>query len=301
MASSAETGMLGRPRLDQAFRLALTPGFLPGYPFPMASVDPLIASLWQGYTAINPQAEAIHRLLNGRGDSVRNDHIALRTYADPRVGLSVLAHAFVQAGYTHGGDYRFTGKRLRAHHYDPPRPDLPRVFISELLIDELSKGARTTIYQLLDQIPTARPASPDFCASGRPWAPVSRATYEELRSESEYAAWMAAFGYRANHFTVSVNALDSIDHLAEFCDILEAAGFELNRSGGHPIKGSSQQGLSQASTLAAPVEVTFADGTLTIPGCYYEFAQRHPDASGKLFGGFITGSADKLFESTHRR
>ena len=45
----------------------------------------------------------------------------------------------------------------------------------------------------------------------------------------------------------------------------------------------------------------FSDGTRTIPACYVEFALRHPDADGALFGGFIADSADRIFESTDRR
>ncbi|MEJ2595547.1 MAG: DUF1338 domain-containing protein, partial [bacterium] len=39
-------------------------------------------------------------------------------------------------------------------------------------------------------------------------------------------------------------------------------------------------------------------GIFSIPSCYYEFARRYPDASGKLYGGFIAKSADKIFEIT---
>ena len=54
-------------------------------------------------------------------------------------------------------------------------------------------------------------------------------------------------------------------------------------------------GLDGAALLAR------ADGRLTLPACYYEFAQRYPDAGGQLFEGFIPESANRIFESTHRR
>ena len=115
--------------------------------------------------------------------------------------------------------------------------------------------------------------------------------------ESEYAAWFSAFGYRANHFTVSVN------HLAEF-EALEAVnaylvenGFTLNTSGGL-IKGSAAVCLEQSSTLADPTSVAFADGQHAIPGCFYEFARRYPMPDGHLYHGFVEASADKIFEST---
>lgn len=265
----------------------------------MADLDRVFDELWCDYTALNPQAEAIHRLLRQRGDTVVNDHIALRSFAGP-FGLEVLAKPFLDRGYRQAGTYRFVRKRLRAHHYEPPRPGLPKVFISELLLAELSQGARTTIANLVGQIPTDVVGTTKLLSAGRLWQPLTCAAYRALAGESEYAGWMAAFGFRANHFTVSVNALRSLANLGELCQLLVSHGFELNRSGGELIKGDAAVGLQQASTLAAPVTTQFADGELVIPGCYYEFAERH-HVAGELFSGFVTDSADKLFESTHRR
>jgi hypothetical protein len=76
-------------------------------------------------------------------------------------------------------------------------------------------------------------------------------------------------------------------------------GLRMNAAGGL-IKGSPAELLEQSSTLADEVDVDFADGTARIPSCYYELARRHPDASGRLFQGFIARSADRLFESTNR-
>ena len=67
------------------------------------------------------------------------------------------------------------------------------------------------------------------------------------------------------------------------------------------IKGTPDDLLEQSSTLAGEIVVSFSDGPHTIPGCYYEFARRYPDASGRLFSGFVPGSASKIFESTDRR
>jgi hypothetical protein len=47
------------------------------------------------------------------------------------------------------------------------------------------------------------------------------------------------------------------------------------------------------------VRFLFTEGEFDIPGCYYEFARRYPDADGKLYSGFIAKSADKIFESTN--
>jgi hypothetical protein len=38
-------------------------------------------------------------------------------------------------------------------------------------------------------------------------------TYLSLLEESEYAAWMYVYGFRANHFTINVNALTNFKKL----------------------------------------------------------------------------------------
>lgn len=263
----------------------------------------LLDRLWTDYVAVNPQAGQIHALLRGRGEVVDNDHIALRTFDDPRVDLEVLARPFLAAGYVDGDDYEFADKGLRARHYDPPNPELPRVFISALRLGAgsvCSPWAEARIRGLVDAVDPALLGRPELCASGRPWPALPFADYERLAAESEYAAWVAAFGYRANHFTVSVNRLRTIAEVAEINALVEAAGIPLNQAGG-PIKGGPEVLLEQSSTLAAPVTVDFAEGPRTIPGCYYEFARRYPGPDGRLFGGFVARSADRIFESTDRR
>ena len=81
---------------------------------------------------------------------------------------------------------------------------------------------------------------------------------------------------------------------------LKKEGHALNSSGGE-VKGTPAQLLEQSSTLADQVDVIFQEGVFPVPSCYYEFAKRYPDADGKIFSGFIAGSADKIFESTDFR
>ncbi|MEZ5198961.1 MAG: DUF1338 family protein [Bacteroidales bacterium] len=71
----------------------------------------------------------------------------------------------------------------------------------------------------------------------------------------------------------------------------------MNDSGGE-VKGTPEEMLEQSSTMAGKLNVQFVKGSLDVPSCYYEFARRYPDKSGKLYGGFIAKSADKIFEST---
>jgi hypothetical protein len=100
---------------------------------------------------------------------------------------------------------------------------------------------------------------------------------------------------------VQINALRTLPTLESMVAFLQSHHIPLNTAGGAIIKGSPAQLLEQCSTLADTVDVAFTDGLHAVPGCYYEFARRHHDGDGRLFHGFIEGSADKIFESTDAR
>lgn len=263
------------------------------------AVYELLARLWTDFSQINPQAKVIHSLLEERGELIVNDHVAFRTFGDPRVGIDVIAKPFVAAGYREAETYHFEQKKLDARHYEHEDPYLPKVFVSELRLHECSELLQQTVANLLDQIPESVLARPDLCIAGRPWD-LSFELASLLANESEYAGWMAAFGFRVNHFTVSVNHLRSVATLQELNELIKNAGFPLNAEGGE-IKGGPDVLLEQSSTLAPPVSVLFEGKTHTVPGCYYEFAKRYPLPSGKMFSGFVPQSADKIFHSTDRR
>ena len=264
----------------------------------METLNELLNRLWQDYSSMNKQAEGIYQLLTQRGEKILNDHVAFRTFNDPKIGIEVLAQPFIRFGYEPKGEYFFKEKKLYAKHYEHKDPNNPKIFISELKLQECSSKLQKIVKGLIDQVKPETAKKWDFCVSGVPWEKVSYATYSELLEESEYAAWMTVFGFRANHFTVFFNSLKTFKDLLEFNEFIKKSGFKLNSSGGE-IKGSPQEYLEQSSTLAYPVEIKFTDRTETIPGCYYEFARRYKLPNGKLFTGFVAQSADKIFESTN--
>lgn len=258
-------------------------------------VAELLDALWRDYVATTPQAERIQRLLAERGEVVRNDHVALRTYNLPGIGVADLARPFEALGWQLQDDrYRFEDKKLVARYWRHPDPTLPKVFISELCVEELSAGGSQIIHGLVRQIPAGFQLMP---WAGRPWQ-ARRAEYETLLIESEYAAWVAAFGFRVNHFTVAVNALTTFPDLPSLNAFLVDHGFAMNQAGG-VIKGTPAQRLEQSSTLADSINVELGGETVRIPSCYYEFARRYPLPGGELFQGFVPASADKIFESTN--
>ena len=253
----------------------------------------LLNHLWSDYTRLAPQARDIVARIERRGERVVNDHVALRTINLPGADIADVAAPFLAAGWTWADDdYHFPAKKLRARYLRAPETDMPRVFISALQLQEMPPAVAELLRSIVD------PAiAGGLVVPGRPWT-VGHAQYEALRRVSEYAAWFAACGWRVNHFTVSVNHLTGFADFAAFMRWVESEGFPLNDHGGL-IKGSAAVGLEQGSTMAPTVPITLADGTWELPGCYVEFALRHP-VNGTLFDGFLPESADKIFESTDK-
>ncbi len=259
--------------------------------------EQIFARLWRQYIEDNPVAQKVHDSFINRGETVINDHIAFRTCNDPRVNIATLAKPFIQNGYRECGTYEFPVKKLLAKHYEHDNKDSPKVFISELLLEKCSQDLVRVITASLDKISPAVLLNVELLFTGAPWQPLSYKTYQTLLAESEYAAWLYAYGFRANHFTVSVNALKSFKEVHELNTFLEKNGFALNAAGGK-VKGNPQEYLEQSSTLAETKRVMFGNEEHAIPSCYYEFAKRYRLPNGKLFQGFVVTSADKIFEST---
>ena len=260
------------------------------------NTEQFFSALWADYVNFAPSAAKIHQVLGG-GHEIVNDHIALRSFNTPELGLDAMEPLFLEMGYRRGGEYAFKAKKLLARHYEHPDAGVPKVFISELLLQEFSADLQQQIAAQLEQMDLSVAQQASLLYSGRHWD-VSHADYQRLLAESEYAAWLSAFGFRANHFTVDVNVLPGYESVAQVNEILKRAGFALNTSGGE-IKGSAAVMLEQSSTMADKVAVEFSDGSFEIPACFYEFAFRHPQADGSLYQGFVEASADKIFESTN--
>lgn len=262
------------------------------------SATELFAQLWQNYLTVTPSALKIHQLLGkDNGKDVINDHIALRTFNLDKVRKEKLAAHFEAVGYKQCGEYDFEAKKLKAKHYEHTDPEMPKVFISELLVEEFSEQTQAIIKKLIAQVDESALEQDNFLYSGTHWD-VTQEEYKTLLAESEYAAWTAAWGYRANHFTVNINLLTQHETIQSVNQALKDAGFVLNSSGGE-IKGSPEVLLEQSSTMADKALANFTDGDLEIPSCFYEFALRYPMPSGELYTGFVAASADKIFESTN--
>ncbi len=262
------------------------------------ALDKYFEEMWENYLELIPQASKICQLLESEGERVVNDHIALRTFNLEQTSIEIISKAFLDYGYEEKGEYHFKEKKLYAKHFEYPGNIKPKIFISELLLENFSEAFQKTIKKLVTSQSKEFYYDKKLMLKGRPWD-LSIEEFELLRSESEYGAWVAALGFRPNHFTISINDLNKFTDILELNKFLKSSGFKLNDSGGE-VKGSVDDHLEQSSTLADSVEVEFSDGKKVIPSCYFEFAKRYPLKDGKLYTGFVAKSADKIFESTDK-
>ncbi len=253
---------------------------------------------------------------------IENDHIAFRTMGVEQLGIQSLERIFLHCGYERRDAYYFEAKKLDAYWYSPPSPRYPRVFISQLRVDDLSREAASIVRHYTDQVkgdPVLEINLDDGAAVDeflhRPlWTMPSWEHYQRLSDESEYAAWVIYNRYYLNHFTISVHNLpEPWNSIPEFNRWVESLGVRLNDAGGK-IKTSPDGLLVQSSTVAQMLEAEFfdSDGNLSthpISGSYVEFAQRRPleqfshlpaDSLERHHrrDGFEVGNADKIFEST---
>jgi hypothetical protein len=250
---------------------------------------------------------------------IENDHIAFRTIGVKFLGIQSLEKIFLHYGYKKMDHYFFPEKKLDAHWYSPANPKDPRIFISELRVNDLSTKTKTLIKSYTDEVksdPTDKldldnaAAVDKFLHSGL-WRLPTWEHYSALADESEYAAWTIYNRYYLNHFTISVHNLkEGYNTIQDFNNFLEKYGFVLNDSSGK-IKRSPDGGLLQSSTVAHMISAPFANGEQhRIPGSYVEFAERRvlPEFAHLQRSeikrehrreGFEAANADKIFESTY--
>jgi hypothetical protein len=284
----------------------------------MSPLDFVLDGLMRRYTERVPDVHTVvsalveHELVETPSD-IKNDHIAFRTMGVPLLGIQSLERLFLGYGYTKEDAYTFPMKKLDAFWYSPPEPHYPRLFISELRVDELPRSIRDIIYRYTSQViqdPTRHldlnaPEEVDAFLHTPLWTTPTWEEYSAVLSESEYAAWVLYNRYYLNHFTISVQALPpAVNSIPRFNTFAESLGLKLNDSGGK-IKVSRDGLLVQSSTVSKLISATFPheDGSSQdhlISGSYVEFAQRKLDpATGKPREGFDSGNADSIFESTY--
>ncbi|QIR35390.1 DUF1338 domain-containing protein [Tolypothrix sp. PCC 7910] len=293
----------------------------------------LYSSLWEEYSTRVSYARTYQQMITAVGGTVANDHIALRSLrlsldtptGKVNLGINYLEQLATALGYIAAGEYIFPETHLYARHYSHPQQaefDLPKLFISELIVDELPANIAQYIYQtvssldyqLIYSLPSSLKEDEDEKSIAqqslkmftRPWKTPQRSVVESVNQVTQYGAWVLLHGYAVNHFTGYVNRQNT----AKYPDIDATVQGLINL--GIPMKaeieGNIACGLRQTATQAVTEMVTVLDDSnnaeIQIPWtyAYYEIAQRYPveiePGKHKLFDAFLGKNAQHLFEMT---
>ncbi len=184
----------------------------------------LWASLWLQYSQRVEYCRIYETMIREAGGTVHNDHLAFRSLrltldrpnATINLGIPYLANLVEALGYRIAGEYEFPDKYLYARHYlhpDRERFALPKLFISELIVEalpsEIQQGIRELVssgnfYNLQAIDPTQ--ISDLAAIFTRPWQPPLRSIVEATNTVSQYGAWVLLHGYAVNHFTGYINS-----------------------------------------------------------------------------------------------
>ncbi|MBG1243986.1 DUF1338 domain-containing protein [Nostoc sp. NZL] len=288
--------------------------------------------LWQEYSARVNHARTYQQMITAAGGTVTNDHIAFRSLrllvdtpqGQVNLGIDYLAQLAEALGYEAAGEYNFAQTHLYARHYRHPQQEeihLPKLFISELIVDELPANIAQLISKTVSSIPDELTSPLSILKQDgnvetiakqfqqvftRPWLPPQRSVVEEVNEVTQYGAWVLLHGYGVNHFTGYVNGQNT----PQYPDIDSTASALANL--GVPMKaeieGNVACGLRQTATQAVTEMVTVLDDNsgaeIQIPWtyAYYEIAQRYlvEVEPGKqvLFDAFLGSNAQQLFEMT---
>ncbi|PMB19221.1 DUF1338 domain-containing protein [Fischerella thermalis] len=286
--------------------------------------------LWREYSRRVSYAQTYAQMITKAGGTVANDHIAFRslrmTVDSPQgkvnLGIEYLGQVAEALGYEVAGEYTFSETHLYARHYRHPQQqafELPKLFISELIVDELPEEIIQLIQQTVKGVNLLSPSAifKNFDDNTKrlakellkiftcPWQPPRRSVVEQVNKVTQYGAWVLLHGYAVNHFTGYVNRQNT----TEYPDIdttargLENLGVPMKPE----IEGDVACGLRQTATQAVTEIVTvldeFTDTEIQIPWtyAYYEIAQRYMvEESGNrvLFDAFLGRNAQQLFEMT---
>ncbi|HEY9853273.1 MAG TPA: DUF1338 domain-containing protein [Leptolyngbyaceae cyanobacterium] len=283
--------------------------------------------LWQNYSRRVSYAQTYQQMITEAGGTVANDHIAFRSLRlnvnSINLGIPYLENIVQALGYSAAGEYIFPDKHLYARHYRHPQQaefDLPKLFISELIVDELPDDISQLIHQTVSSINI--PTSPNFSNLETadiaeivtqlqhiftcPWQPPRRSVVEEVNKVTQYGAWVLLHGYGVNHFTGYVNRQNTplYPDIESTVRGLSQLGVPMKAE----IEGTTEIGLRQTATQAVTEMVTVQDDSsndlITIPWtyAYYEIAERFfvEVAPGEkvLFDAFQGNNATHLFEMT---
>jgi len=288
--------------------------------------------LWRTYVRRVPVARAYQEMIESGGGHVVLDHIAFRSLRLVEngldLGLGYVGRVLERLDYQVAGSYQFPERHLVAQHYEHPLEvecRLPKIFVSELLVEELSAPVRDAItaaaksaydrlpspslhwlrlpeHRRLELTDTKRDTTLSDIAqfsTDLPWNLPCREVLEAVAAESLYAGWVLVHGFAVNHVAADARAHGAEDWQGiERClEGLGLRGYVIKPS---EIEGAPGDAFRQVGTDLVVEEVLTCDReglpvTCPWPYAYFELSERG-EVEGKRFPGFLESRATDLLD-----
>lgn len=291
----------------------------------------LFDELWENYIERVPYAKQYANLVVKKGGKIVIDHIAFRTFnthtGEQPEGIRGIKHILNFLDYKPISKYKFSKKKLNAFHFEHPDKLFPKIFVSQLEVNELpswgqkiiNQTVQNAFYLLSDRsIGLLRSLEengglPDDAAKylvgdlvqyfRRPWDIPSKEDVLKINDVSQYGAWVMLHGNSVNHFAAYINYQEVKDwpDLEATCKGLADAGIPMKDE----IEGEPGSKLRQSATHAVKEDVRVKTESglekITWTSAYLELTERNfieENGNSKLFSGFLGAQATHLFDMT---
>lgn len=291
----------------------------------------LIDRLWNQYVERVEYARKYTGLVAEKGGKTVIDHIAFRTFnthtGEQPEGIRAIKHILNYLEYKPVTKYKFAKKMLNAVHFEHPDETFPKIFVSQLEVNELPGWAQNAInntvhntsYLLSNRslellgilkengilpVEAAEYLVDDLVQYfRRPWNIPVKEDLLKINDISQFGAWVLLHGNSVNHFAVSFNDQNVSEwpDMETTCNALSDEGIPMKEK----IEGESGSKLRQSATQAVKEDVTVKGDSgfekMKWTYAYLELTQRNfveENGVRKLFSGFLGEQATHLFEMT---
>lgn len=252
----------------------------------MTHID-LINRITNLYESTNPVFKSVLNILEKQEENNIIDHLSYRTFDFPTISIDVLAVPFIEAGYKEVKRYKYENKEITARHYAHLTDEsAPLIYFSELSTYKFSKSLQAIVKKMANTIPINILCSEKIFFTPSPWENIQHSIYEQLKSESEYAAGIYVNGFMAHHIGIRINHFKKLDTLSKICAFLKENKFSCI-----PKKHAQQSHIIPMIEIVM-LELrnknkTFLDGVFDIPTPYPEFVKRNYMEDNKMFLEFL--------------
>ena len=117
----------------------------------------LLEHLWKQYLERVSYAKTYAQLVDEKGGKVVNDHIAFRTFnthtGEQPEGIRAIKHIIEVLEYKPVEKYIFKKKKLTAIHFEHPDELFPKIFVSQLEVDQLPVWAQNIVHKTVKDTP----------------------------------------------------------------------------------------------------------------------------------------------------